>query len=90
MVHESVGPVLGLMSQICVCRKRPPGKLKQQLGGALDWQLIGPLAGQWSMAAIAAEEPSNATATSEKVIIVASPLQWRRPKFAAYAGNKEE
>jgi hypothetical protein len=41
MVHLSVGPVGGLVSQNCVCRKRPPGAAKQQVSATSDtlWQL---------------------------------------------------
>jgi hypothetical protein len=31
MVHELLGPVAGFVSQNCVCKRSPPGELKQQV-----------------------------------------------------------
>lgn len=48
MVHESEGPVAGSVSQNWVCRRAPPGWLKQQLLATVVvlWQLSGRDGGQ--------------------------------------------
>lgn len=40
IVHESVGPVTGSVSQNCVCKSCPPGALKQQVSATavVLWQ----------------------------------------------------
>jgi hypothetical protein len=45
MVHESEGPVTGLVSQNCVCSNRPPGASKQQVPESEELQLVGELVG---------------------------------------------
>lgn len=47
-VHESSGPIAGLVSQNCVWRSCPPGYMKQQLSGAsvLLWHESGLSMGQ--------------------------------------------
>lgn len=48
MVHESDGPVGGLVSQNCVCSIWPPGALKQHRLSTIVvlWQLMGESLGQ--------------------------------------------
>ena len=48
MVHESLGPVGGLVSQNCVCNNCPPGALKQHrsVTTVVFWQLSGLFVGQ--------------------------------------------
>lgn len=67
MVQELDGPVTGLVSQNWVWRRVPPGELKQQLGDALDWQLIGPLAEQTSRDASAPVLSRALTAREEMI-----------------------
>jgi hypothetical protein len=47
-VQLSFGPTEGLVSQNCVCRSCPPGKMKQQLSAStvVLWQERAPLMGQ--------------------------------------------
>ena len=70
MVHESLGPVDGFVSQNCVCNKSPPGELKQQVSTAELLLQLNCGYGQF------AEEPASVD-VAEPIAAVAIPLRMR-------------